>query len=140
MVGQGDAQGCSDPEEAHAGAGSWQDLWIHGERSPHWSMVLAGFVDTWREEPTLEHGPGRICDPTQETRWSSLLWRTAAHGKGSTLEQFAENSMGAAHGKDSHQGSSWRTVSRGRDPMLEQGRSVRDPSPRRKELQRGCVM
>ncbi|CAN0042225.1 unnamed protein product, partial [Bubo scandiacus] len=34
------------PWEAHAGAGSWQNLWSHGERSPPWSRFA-----------------GRTCDP-----------------------------------------------------------------------------
>ena len=33
----------------------------------------------------------------------------------------------AVNGKDSHWRSSWRTVSCGRDPTLEQGKSVRSP-------------
>ena len=32
-------------------------------------------------------------------------------------------------GKDPHWRSLWRTVSHGRDPMLEQGKSVRSPAP-----------
>ena len=32
-------------------------------------------------------------------------------------------------GKDPHWRSSWRTVSHGRDPTLEQGKSVRSPPP-----------
>jgi len=36
----------------HARAGSWQDLWTCGERSPHWSRFA-----------------GRTCDPC----WSSLF-------------------------------------------------------------------
>ncbi|GAB0188058.1 EH domain-containing protein 4 [Grus japonensis] len=42
--------------EAHAGAGSWQDLWPHGERSPRQSRFA-----------------GRTCDPMGDPRWSSLL-------------------------------------------------------------------
>jgi len=50
---------------ARAGAGSWQDLWTHGERSPHWSWFA-----------------GRACDPVGDPPWSSL-WKTVLHGKDS---------------------------------------------------------
>ncbi|KAK4830312.1 hypothetical protein QYF61_009817 [Mycteria americana] len=40
------------------------------------------------------------------------------------LEHFVKN---CSHGKDSHWRSLWRTVSCGRDPTLEQGKSVRSP-------------
>ncbi|KAK4810205.1 hypothetical protein QYF61_011799 [Mycteria americana] len=42
--------------------------------------------------------------------------------KGPTLEQFVKN---CSHGKDPRWSSSWRTVSCGRDPTLEQGKRVR---------------
>jgi len=39
------------PWGAPAGAGSWQDLWSRGERSPHWSRFA-----------------GRACDPMGDPR------------------------------------------------------------------------
>ncbi|GAB0179797.1 mitochondrial enolase superfamily member 1 [Grus japonensis] len=50
--------------EAHAGGSSWQDLWTHGERSPHWSR----FAD-------------RTCDPVGDPRWSSLLLKVCTTWK-----------------------------------------------------------
>ncbi|GAB0182020.1 hypothetical protein GRJ2_000667300 [Grus japonensis] len=60
--------------EAHAGAGSWQDLWLHGERSPRWSRFA-----------------GRTCDPVGDPRWSSLVLKVCTPWKGPTLEQFMKN-------------------------------------------------
>jgi len=46
--------------ETHAGAGSLQDLWPHGERSPHWSRLLAGLVITlYQPVPEALHPMGR---------------------------------------------------------------------------------
>ena len=90
--------------EACTGAGSWQDLWTRGERSPHWSRFA-----------------GRACDPVGDPQWNSLFLKDCTPWKGPTLEQFVKN--------DSHRRNSWRTVSRGRDPTLEQGKTVRSPPP-----------
>ena len=60
--------------EACAGAGSWQDLWTRGERSPHWSRFA-----------------GRACDPAGDPRWSSLFLKDCTPWKGPTLEQFVKN-------------------------------------------------
>jgi len=57
----------------------------------------AGAACSWRTAP---HG--------KDPRWGSL-WRAAAHGKGSLWKSL------------------WRTVSRERDLMQEQGKSVRSP-------------
>ncbi|GAB0182703.1 hypothetical protein GRJ2_000735600 [Grus japonensis] len=65
--------GCG-PWEAHAGASSWQDLWIRGERSPCQSRFA-----------------GRTCDPVGDPRWSSLLLKVCTPWKGPTLEQFLKN-------------------------------------------------
>jgi len=62
------------PWRAHAGAGSWQDLWSHGERSPYWSRFA-----------------GRTCDPTGDLHWSSLFLKDCIPWKRPTLEQFEEN-------------------------------------------------
>ena len=105
--------------------GCLRRLWPVG--SLCWGRVLAGPVAPRREEPRLEQFAGRTCDPAMgptleqsvpeglhpvegTPHWSSL-WRTAACGK------------------DSGWRSSWRTVFHGRDPVLEQGKSVRSPSP-----------
>jgi len=42
------------PWRAHTGAGSWQDLWTHAERSPCWSRFA-----------------GRTCDPVGDPCWST---------------------------------------------------------------------
>ena len=62
------------PWEAHTGAGSWQDLWTRGERSPGWSRFA-----------------GRTCDPVGDPRWSSLFLKDCTPWKGSMLEQFVKN-------------------------------------------------
>ena len=62
------------PWEARAGAGSWQDLWPHGERSPRWSRFA-----------------GRTCDPMGDPRWSSLFLKDCTPWKGPTMEQFLKN-------------------------------------------------
>ena len=60
--------------EAQAGAGSCQDLWTRGERSPHWSRLA-----------------GRTCDPMGDPCRSSLFLKDCTSWKGSTLEQFVKN-------------------------------------------------
>ncbi|GAB0208729.1 zinc finger and BTB domain-containing protein 5 [Grus japonensis] len=60
--------------KAHAGAGSWQDLWTCGERSPHWSRF-----------------GGRTCDLVGDPRWSSLFLKVCTLWKRPTLEQFVKN-------------------------------------------------
>jgi len=56
---------------ACAGACSWQDLWTHRERSPHWSRFA-----------------GRACDLTGDPHWRSLLLKNCTPWKGPTLEQL----------------------------------------------------
>ena len=58
------------PRRAHAGADSGQDLWTHGERSPHWSRFT-----------------GRTCDPMGDPHWSSLFLKDCTPCKGPTLGQ-----------------------------------------------------
>jgi len=62
------------PWEPHAGAGSWQELWPCGEKSPYWSRFA-----------------GRTCDPMGDPHWSSLLLKDGTPWKGLTLEQIMEN-------------------------------------------------
>ncbi|GAB0184832.1 zinc finger and BTB domain-containing protein 5 [Grus japonensis] len=50
-------------------AGTWQDLWPHGERSPGWSRFA-----------------GRTCDPMGDPRWSSLVLKVCTPWRGPTLE------------------------------------------------------
>jgi len=56
---------------AHARAGSWQDQWTHGERSPCCSRFA-----------------GRACDPVGEPGWSSLFLKDCNLWNGPTLGQF----------------------------------------------------
>jgi len=62
------------PWGAHAGAGSCQDLWTHGERSPHQSRFS-----------------GRACDPHGDPRWSSLFLKDCTPWEGPTLGQFLKS-------------------------------------------------
>ena len=62
------------PWEAHTGAGSRQDLWTHGERTPRWSRFS-----------------GRTCDPVGDPRWSSLFLKDCSPWEGPTLKQFMKN-------------------------------------------------
>jgi len=59
---------------ARAGAGSWQDLWTRGERSPRRSRFA-----------------GRACDPMGEPRWSSLCLKDCTTWEGSMLGQFMKS-------------------------------------------------
>jgi len=62
------------PWRASTGAGSWQDLWTHGERSPHRSRSA-----------------GRACDLMGDPRWSSLFLKDGTLWEGATLEEFVKN-------------------------------------------------
>lgn len=63
------------PWEAHAaGAGSWQDMCTHGDKSPCWAGLMAGPMTPWRIYI------GAVC-----------CWRTVPLGKGPMLEQFVKN-------------------------------------------------
>jgi len=62
------------PCRACTGAGSCQDLWIHGERSPHQSRF-----------------GGRACDPVGDPHWSSPFLKDYTPWKGPTLGQFMKN-------------------------------------------------
>ncbi|XP_051659832.1 DENN domain-containing protein 2B isoform X5 [Manacus candei] len=100
------------PWEAYAGAGSWKDLWTCGERSPLWSRFA---VRTW--------------DLGGNARWSRLFLKNCTLWKGPTLEQLMKN---CNLGKEPPWRSLWRVVSRGRDPMPDQGKSItvsQDPMP-----------
>ena len=57
-----------------------------------------------------------LCPKKAETPWKSLCWSSSWKT--------------AACAKDSHWKSPWRADPCGRDPILEQGKSVRSPSPR----------
>ncbi|GAB0185090.1 zinc finger and BTB domain-containing protein 5 [Grus japonensis] len=92
--------GCG-PWEAHAGASSWQDLWIRGERSPCWSRFA-----------------GRTCDPVGDPRWSSLLLKVCTPWERPTLEQLVKNCS-------PWEGLTLETLVEDCLPMLEQGRRVR---------------
>ena len=62
------------PWGAHARAGSCQDLWPRGERSPCWSMFA-----------------GRACDPVGDPRLSILFLKDCTPWEGLTLEQFVKS-------------------------------------------------
>jgi len=59
---------------ARSGAGSWQDLWTHTERSPSQSTSA-----------------GRTCDPMGDPRWNSVFLKDCTPWKGLMPEQFAKN-------------------------------------------------
>ena len=69
-------QGDVTPWGARAGAGSWQDLWPRGERSPRWNRFA-----------------GRACDPVGDPRWSSLFLKDCTPWEGPTLGQFVEDCL-----------------------------------------------
>jgi len=58
--------------KAHAGAGSWKDLWR--QRSSCWSRFA-----------------GRTCEPVGDPRWSSLFLKDCTQWEGPMLEQFVKN-------------------------------------------------
>ncbi|KAJ7413319.1 suppression of tumorigenicity 5 protein isoform x4 [Pitangus sulphuratus] len=58
--------------EAHTEAGSWKDLWTHGERSLCWSRFS-----------------GRTCDPVGVPCWSSLFLKDCTLWKGPMLEKHS---------------------------------------------------
>ncbi|GAB0183059.1 zinc finger and BTB domain-containing protein 5 [Grus japonensis] len=60
--------------------------------SLHWSRLLAGPVDPWKERsPHWRRFAGRASDPVGDPRWSSLLLKDCTPWKGPTLEQFMKN-------------------------------------------------
>ncbi|KAK4818202.1 hypothetical protein QYF61_008586 [Mycteria americana] len=59
---------------ACARAGSWQELWPCGERSPCWSRFS-----------------GRTCDTMEDSCWNSLFLKDCIPWKGPTLEQLMKN-------------------------------------------------
>ena len=60
--------------------------------SPHWSRLLAGPVDPWRERsPRWSRFAGRTCDSVGDPRWSSLFLKDCTPWKGPMLEQFMKN-------------------------------------------------
>ncbi|GAB0204664.1 zinc finger and BTB domain-containing protein 5 [Grus japonensis] len=69
------------PWEAHAGAGSWQNLWPRGERSPHQSRFA-----------------GRTRDPMGDSCWSSLFLKDCTPWKGPTLEQSGPEGLHSMEG------------------------------------------
>jgi len=75
------------PWVARAGAGSCQDLWPRGERSPRWSRFS-----------------GRACDPVGDPHWREGLHpvegptlgqfvKSCSLWEGFTLEKFMENCL-----------------------------------------------
>ncbi|GAB0179699.1 hypothetical protein GRJ2_000435200 [Grus japonensis] len=74
------------PEQVEAPEGGCDPM-----ASPHWSKLLAGPVDPWREEPTPEQVCWQDLGPVGDPRWSSLLLKVCTPWKGSTLEQFVKD-------------------------------------------------
>jgi len=64
------------PWKTCAGAGSWQDLWTCGARTPQWSRFVGG-----------------TCDPVGDPHWSSLFLKDCTPWEGLTLEQLVENHL-----------------------------------------------
>jgi len=105
-------------EGSHAGAGgcAWRRLRPRGE-------------------PVLEQAPSRTCGPMERGAYAGAGLLAGPVTPWGTYTGAVCPWRAAAHGKDLHWRSSWRTVCCGRDPMMEQGKRVR-----RKEQQKQCVM
>ena len=65
---------CCSLWRAHIRAGSWQDLWTHGERSPRQSRFA-----------------GRTCDPVGDSLWSSLFLKDCTPREEPMLQKFVKN-------------------------------------------------
>ena len=60
------------PWEVRAGAGSWQDLWTHGERGAQAGAgLLAGLVTPWKG-PTLEQSAPEGLSPVEGTHAGAI--------------------------------------------------------------------
>ncbi|KAF4796590.1 hypothetical protein TURU_083028 [Turdus rufiventris] len=94
----------------------------------HRNRLLAGLVDAWREESTIE----QACWKDWWLHWSRGLevLKDCRPQKGPTGTACEEL----------HWRSWWRTASHGRDLVLEQRKNVRSLLPERKEQQRRRVM
>lgn len=94
--------------------------------SPLWSRLLAGTAVCRERHPHWSRFLGKTSDSPGAPCWSRCSWRTVPCGR--DLEQFLKNCR-------LWEGPCWsssvRTVSHGKDPMLEQGTSMR-----KKESQR----
>lgn len=98
--GSGGLQGSRDPPSARGGAHDGAEACPKEAVTPQGACAGAGsWQDMWREEPTLE-----LPIPQGPTLW-----------KGLTLGKCIKSSL--------------EDFSRGRNPRLEQGRSVRHPPP-----------
>jgi len=87
------------PLDAYVGAGSWQDLQTHGERSLCWSRFA-----------------GRVCDPVGDPHWSSLFLKDCTPCEGLSLEQLTENCLlwvgpRAGAGEESEEEGTTKTMS-----------------------------
>ena len=74
--------------------------------SPRWSRLLARPVAPWREEPTLERSVPEGLHPVEGTHAGAVC---------EELQPVGRTHVGEVHGGVSH----------GRDPTLEQGKSVK---------------
>jgi len=60
--------------------------------SPHWSKLLPGPVDPWRERsPRRSRFADRACDPVGDPRWRSLFLKDRTLWEGPTLGQFMKS-------------------------------------------------
>jgi len=98
------------PWEAHAGAGSCQDLQTCGERSPRWSRFA-----------------GRACDLVGTHTWSSLSLKDCTPWEGTHTGAVCEELQPMGR---THIGEVCGELSPVRGTFtLEQGQSVRSPPP-----------
>ncbi|GAB0209911.1 hypothetical protein GRJ2_003456800 [Grus japonensis] len=74
------------PEQVNAPEGGYDPV-----ESLHWSKLLAGLVDLWREEPTLEQSIPEGLHPVEEIR--------AVHEE---LQPVGRTQIGEIHGRLSH--------------------------------------
>ncbi|PKU39872.1 neurexin-3-hypothetical protein [Limosa lapponica baueri] len=60
-------------------------------RSPHWSRLLVGPEDPWRESSRWSRLAGRTCDSVDDPHWSSLFLKDCTPWKGLMLEQMLKS-------------------------------------------------
>ncbi|GAB0175689.1 EH domain-containing protein 4 [Grus japonensis] len=77
------------PWEARAGAGSWQDLWPHEERSPCWSRFAGRTCDPMGD-PTLEQSVPEGLHPMEGTH---PHWKNCSPWEGLMLEKLMEDCL-----------------------------------------------
>ena len=120
LAAHGGPRWCRDPLAAHGGHNARAGCDPVG--SPCSSRLLAGPVEPWREDLTLDQVCQQDLWPRGGTHARAVCsWTTAAHGRD---PRWRSSWRIAPRGKDSRRRSSWRTVSCGWDLTLEQQKSV----------------